>query len=72
MLGRIFLLFFFTQRHWNRLPEKILNAPSRLGGIQGQAGWVPGQPDLVGSNQPIAEAGATWAVRSLSTHSTIP
>jgi len=47
MLGRIFLLFFFTQRHWNRLPEKTLNAPSRLGGIQGQAGWVPGQPDLV-------------------------
>lgn len=43
-----------------------------LGGAQGWAGWVPGQPDLVGSNQPIAEAGATWAVRSLSTHSTIP
>ena len=24
------------------------------GGIQGQVGWGPGQPDLVGGNQPVA------------------
>jgi len=24
------------------------------GGVQGQVGWIPGQPGLVGGNQPMA------------------
>ena len=40
---------FFTQRvmtHWNRLPNKVVDAPS-LEAIQGQAGCGSGQPGLV-------------------------
>jgi len=37
------------------------------GHIQGQVGWGPGQPDPVGGYQPMAEVGAGWSLRSLST-----
>ena len=40
-------IFFLLKGTGTVCQKKILNAPSRLGGIQGQAGWVPGQPDLV-------------------------
>ena len=35
------------------------------GGAQGQTGWGPGQPDLVGGTQPTARTRAAWALRSL-------
>ena len=41
---------FFTVRlvrYWNRLPSKVVNAPSHEG-IQGQAGWGFEQPGLMG------------------------
>jgi len=31
-------------RHWNRMPRQV-GCPNS-GGIQGQVGWGPGQPDL--------------------------
>ena len=34
-------------RHWNRLPREGYPIP---GGIQGQVGWGPGQPELVGGS----------------------
>ena len=36
------------------MPEKGFERP---GGIQGQAGWGHGQPDLLGGNQPSAGVG---------------
>jgi len=38
-----------------RFPSLLCLIP---GGAQGQAGWSPGQPDVVGGNQPIAGVGA--------------
>ena len=35
------------------------------GGTEGQAGWGPGQPELVGGALPMAEFGTGWALRSL-------
>jgi len=35
------------------------------GGAQGQSAWGPGQPELLGGNQPRAGVGAGWALRSL-------
>jgi len=37
------------------------------GDAQGQAGWCPGQPQLVGNNQHMAGNGAGRALRSLPT-----
>ena len=31
-------------RCWNGLPREVVDVP---GGVQGQVGWGPGQPDLV-------------------------
>ena len=30
-----------------QLPREAVDAPSIPGGVQGQVGWGPGQPDLV-------------------------
>ena len=32
---------------------------------QGQVGWDPGQPELVGGNQPMTGVGTGWALRFL-------
>ena len=56
---------FFTQRVvrcWHSCPEKLW-CPIP-GGAQGQVGWGPGQPELVGGS-PVHGTG--WAVRSLPT-----
>ena len=37
------------------------------GGAQGQVGWGPGQPELVGGSQPMAGVGTGWCLRSLPT-----
>lgn len=42
-----------VDRCQNRLSKGGVDAPI-LGGVQGQAGWVPGQCDLVSGNPPIA------------------
>ena len=34
-------------RHWHRLPRKAVGV---LGGVQGQVGCGPGQPNLEGGN----------------------
>jgi len=34
---------------------------------QSQTGWGPGQPELVGGNQPMAGVGAHWSLTALST-----
>jgi len=36
-------------------------------GAQGQVGWGPGQPELVGGSQPTGGVGTRWALRSLPT-----
>jgi len=37
-------------------------------GMYSRPDWMgPGQPDLVGDNQPKSSVGAQWAVRSLAT-----
>ena len=30
-----------------QLPREVVDAPSIPGGVEGQVGWGPGQPDLV-------------------------
>mgnify|MGYP001852778014 FL=1 len=44
-------------RHWLRLPREAVDAP--LQGVQGQAGWGPGQPGLVGGNTAHGRGGDT-------------
>lgn len=42
---------FFTERvlrYWNRLPRGAVDALFLGSPIQGQAGWGPGHPDVVG------------------------
>ena len=42
---------FFTQRavrHWHSCPEKLWCPIA--GGAQGQVGWGPGQPEMVGGS----------------------
>ena len=34
---------------------------------QGQVGWDPGQPELVGGHQPMTGVGTGWALRFLPT-----
>ena len=36
-------------RHWNKLQREDVDAPF-LGDTHGQAGWGPGQPELVGGS----------------------
>ena len=39
----------------DRLPKEAVDAPSL------EAGWGPGQPDVVGGKQPTAGVGTAWA-----------
>jgi len=59
---------FLTQRvvrHWHSCPEKLW-CPIP-GGAQGQVGWGPGWPELVGAALTIATiVGVGWALRSLT------
>jgi len=52
-------------RPWHCCPEGC-GCPIP-GGAQGQVGWGPGQPELVGGSQPMAGVGAGWALRTLPT-----
>jgi len=52
-------------RHWHSCPEKLW-CPIP-GGTQGQVGWGPGQPELVGAALPTARVEAGWALRSIPT-----
>jgi len=63
ILGRIFLLR--EVRPWHCCPESC-GCPIP-GGAQGQVGWCPGQPELVGGSQPMAGVKTRWALRSLLT-----
>jgi len=37
-------------RCWNSCPERLwMSIPSIRGGVEGQVGWGPGQPGLVGN-----------------------
>jgi len=51
-------------RHWHMLPRKAVDTPSIPGDAQGQVGWGPGQPELVG-------IGTGWALRSFPTQTTL-
>ena len=59
---------FFTQRvvrHWHSCPEKLW-VPHPWQCLR--PGWMgPGQPELVGGNEPMAKVAAEWALRSLPT-----
>jgi len=48
-------------RCWHSCPEKLW-CPTP-GVAQGQVGWGPGQPELVGAALPTAGLGAGWALR---------
>ncbi len=39
--------------HYLQVASRRCGCPI-LGGVQGQVGWDPGQPDIVGGNQPVA------------------
>ena len=54
-------------RCWHSCPKKLW-CPIP-GGVQGQVGWGPEQPELVGAALPMTEAGAGWAVRFFPTQS---
>ena len=42
------------------------------GGVQGQVGWGPGQPDLVGGSPACGGGvGTRWPLRSLPTQATL-
>jgi len=60
---------FFAQgavRHWHSCPGKLW-CPIP-GGAQGQVGWGPGQPELVGGSPTHGRGGeAEWALRALPT-----
>jgi len=52
-------------RHRNRLPREAVNVPS-LKVFQGQVGWGPGQPGLVGSSP--AHSRGVETLRSFAAH----
>ena len=41
------LLYYESGEVLEQLPREAVDAPSIPGGVQGQVGWGPGQPDLV-------------------------
>jgi len=54
----------FTQRVVrcsNKLPREVVDAPS-LGGIRGQIGWGPGQPNLVGGSPARSREDWNWMI----------
>jgi len=53
-------------RCWKRLPREVVNAPTP-GGVQGQVGWGPGQPAVIGGSPAHGSGVRTeQALRSLS------
>jgi len=41
------VLYYESGEMLEQLPREAVDAPSIPGGVQGQAGWGPGQPGLV-------------------------
>lgn len=44
-------------RHWSRLSREAVDVP---GGVQGPAGWDPGQPELLGGSTVHGRGTGTW------------
>ena len=70
LLAQLQALLLLVVKCWNRLPRGC-GCPDP-GGVQGQAGWGPGQPVLVldmevGGPACGGEVGASWSLRSLPT-----